>query len=83
MIVWSKNESQNNVGNETSNMGYTVCKYTDENVITVVSSGFLNDNTIQNSNFSFTGSGPVLQKVDNFTYISNQFSHFVCVHAPA
>jgi hypothetical protein len=83
MIVWSKNESQNNVGTVTNNMGYTVCKYTDENVITVVSSGFLNDSTIQNSNFSFTGSGPVLQKVDNFTYISNQFSHFVCVHAPA
>jgi len=83
MVVWSQREQQNYVGNVDDNMYFTVCKYTDENVIDVVSSGKLNDSSIQPSRFSYTGAGPVLQKVDNFTYISNQFSNFVCVHAPA
>ncbi len=83
VIVWVKREDADYVGNVNDSMHYTICKYTDENVIDVVSSGRLNDSSIQPSHMSYSGCGPILNKVDDFTYISNQFSHYVCLHAPA
>ena len=83
IVVWIDDEDAQKVGNLLNSTRYTICKYTDENVIDVVSSGTLNDSSIQNSHMSYSGCGPILNKIDDFTYISNQFSHFVCVHAPA